>query len=751
MEKELTSAMRTSLRIVPMTHKNGVRPVLTALALTVALVFSTACGDGDGPAGTDMCTGDACGQNDAGDGGWIEGSYSDATTTPQEICTNTWDEDGDGAADCDDSDCADRLICQTDQTTESEENGSRQSADPITIGDIVRGQIGEYSQNADGDYEEDVDWYRFSIDAPTVLSWSFDDANGYAILRLLLGGLDAENDSVWRRLDVETPSPTRHVYLPIAGNYGVQVRDLRNTDLSSNDIPFGGHDFDYAFQLLTADLVTSTVSLPFETGARVLSDLSEIEAWDFDLNSGAILEAEVVAQRLSPSSGFDSIVYLINRNDGAVVGWNDDAPLETLDSFVRTGPLTDSLQARLILDHYQIRHTSEFELSAQVVSPSQDREPNDPVALAYPAQTDETIEGHIAEPYLLFDDIKSDTDYFVLAGGLAASYTIDVAVQGDQADLALRTGWSGWNDDDQFVFFERFQADPTSTRNARLEATSLNDADFIIEVTDRRNLFDEDTDPIGGEGFEYELVATVLEREVSIAELPLDTTGVISASGEADWFEFTVPAQTRLVTRATGTLETMEPFLTLTLPDDTYIQRGSDELSYINPHEQTYRLVLVDRMGEGSAEQAYSLQVSAQVFSVIEEQEPNNGPPIGGQTVESIPAWVNAELTADGPDDFDVDLYTITLDVGVLLTIETTSGPDQEADDADTRLTVTVPGYEDPFEDNNGGRGRFSLLGPIEITEAGLVEIEVTPWCDDEECRAGDYALTIISGLVPAE
>lgn len=191
--------------------------------------------------------------------------------------------------------------------------------------------------------------------------------------------------------------------------------------------------------------------------------------------------------------------------------------------------------------------------------------------------------------------------------------------------------------------------------------------------------------------------------------------------------------------------------MTLSHQDDAYILRGSRELAYVNAHEQIYRLLLVDRSGTGGEEQGYHLQVSAQVFSVIDEQEPNNGPPIGGQTLQSVPAWVNAELTAESPDDFDVDLYAITLSAGVLLTIETTSGLDQEADDADTQLTVTVPGYEDPFEDNNGGRGRFSFLGPIEITETGLVEIEVAPWCDDEQCRTGDYALTVVTEPVAEE
>jgi hypothetical protein len=700
-------------------------------------------------------------------GPWIDGQFSEGPDQlPPENCVDGVDDDGDGDTDCDDDDCADRLICTADPTLEAESNNRSQDATEIALPALVRGEIGPYTETQDGDRNEDLDWYTFEIAEPTVLGWEYDDANALGLFQLYLVGLEDPTRSVVRRLDGDTPGRRRQVYLPFAGRYGIEVRDRRNTALDDNEVPYGGDLFDYAFSLTVEDW-EEVDELPLGE-LRQLPDGNPVQRFTVDLQAGRVFEAEIVADRLSPSSGLDAWLYLVEPADGRVLAQVDDAPLGTDDPILRTGIIQNARPVWLVLENFRVEFTSDYELWVRHFDHSADVEPNDPIGLAVPGVAGtEAISGEIEAPYLLGRSTLQDRDYYYFPGGPAASYRVAVTPLGDDLDAAIRTGYFGYSRGVP-VLGELFIADPPDERAAGIDAVHAFDGYFYVEVSDRRNLFSDDDEEEpdllgGGAEFEYELTVSPLTREIAAIAAPYsDDALVLSEAGQVDWFELTVPARTRLELQALEGDEAIgfEPWVYLTEANDRYLRRARRALTHLNEVERAYRIGVVDRRGQGGADFDYQLDVAVQTFEVVDEVEPNDGPPVGGQSLPTLPAWVNGEVTGQNADDYDcsddecdgdVDIYVINLEAGQLVTIETAAAGVPDTPNADTTISLSGPGLEEPLVDGNGGFGWYSLLNQVEVPESGPFEVTVVPWCNSSGCRSGRYSLTVLTEPAPAE
>ena len=296
---------------------------------------------------------------------------------------------------------------------------------------------------------------------------------------------------------------------------------------------------------------------------------------------------------------------------------------------------------------------------------------------------------------------------------------------------------------------EVFAADPPGTSDVRLEVTGLFDRRVYIEVADRRNLYDSDVDPVGGdEGFEYELTVTAMERAVATIEIPLDETYSIEQAGEADWYSLTAPEHSRLNISASPGDGEFEPRLYLASAEDIYIRRATAETThYLSTFETVYQLAVVD--ATGSPDRSYQLTIDATAFESSEEAEPNDGPPEGGQILEGEgPWWVTGATSGDDEEDMDLDVFVVAVAADRLLVIETTQGADSETDDADTVVSVSGGDLEEAVSDDDAGLGYFSKL-EVATLEGGTFEVTVTPACDEDECSGGDYSIAIWTEDIP--
>ncbi len=715
--------------------------------LALCCVLSQGCGDDPVPAeGDGDVTEDV--QGEVTESQWFDGNYSGTTSPGTEACADTVDNDSDGSADCLDEECSERLICTDVLTNEVEPNNSTEDAQSLTLPAVVRGEVGVSTQDDDGDWKDDPDWYTFEISAPTVLIWSFDDANGPALLRLSVVGLDDETDHVTRRLDIDTPGATRQTYLDTAGVYGLEVRDIRNTRRSSEEVAYGGPEFVYAFSLETSGYEEEAIELPFDGDESTLGDGNALRVYSTAVEAGDILEVEVTSERLDPSSGLDALVYVLDASDQSVVQFQDDPSTSTVDPIVRTGVFEADTQILVIVDAYEIRDETRFAFRAEVLEPSIDGEPNNPIDLGYPIELGVTVEGEISAPILDYRTTRTDRDNFYLSGGPSTSYLIEVTATGDNLDASVRTGFLGYSRGFP-VLGEVFTADPSETSDVRLEVTGLFDRRLYLEVADRRNLYDRDIDPVGGdEGFEYELTVTAIERTIAEIEIPHDESYSIDQAGEADWYSVTAPEHTRLNISASAGEGDFEPRLYLATEEDIYIRRATAETTnYLSTFETPYRLAVVDAGGE--ADRSYQLVVNATAFDSSEESEPNDGPPEGGQILEGEgPWWVTGETDGDNEEDADRDVFVVSIPAERLLVIETTEGADSETDDADTLVTVTGGDLEEAASDDDAGLGNFSRL-EVETLEGGTFEITVTPVCDSDECSGGDYSIAVWTEDIP--
>jgi hypothetical protein len=547
-----------------------------------------------------------------------------------------------------------------------------------------------------------------------------------------------------RYLDGDTPGWRRQAYLPFAGVYGVQVRDRRNTNRDADELPYGGEAFDYALRLEATPLVPTVLGFPVEESEESLEGANELPIFSLELEAGAVFEAEVWAERLAPSSGLDAMLYLVRQSDGAVLGHVDDTPIGTVDPLLRLGILGEDVLVYLIVDAYRIDHTSDYELSAALLEPSLDREPNDPVFLAYPAEPGVVIEGEVSAPYLRFRNTVTDSDFYVFPGGRSASYRVEVRPTGEGLEAAVRTGYRFISRGSSF-FGEIFQADPPGQRGVVLEATSLLNEPFYVEVADRRNLFDPEAEPVGGAGFGYELEVTPFERTITNVALPVMEPESLSQPGEVDWFRFSVGGRVRLDVAALEQSEGPEPFVYLVQDNDAYIRRGDRGFSHLNNVPRTLRVAVADRRGGGGEGYEYDLTIDAFAFTPVAEVEPNDGPPVGGQVLGELPVWVDGELWGVDQSSFDTDVFVVSLEMGEVITIETAAGVNLELANADTIVTLSGPGMAQPLVDNNGGFGTASRIADFRAPASGAFEIAVTPWCDATRCVAGDYGLAIWS------
>ena len=732
------------------------------VTLACSTTFVIACGDTTDPAGTDTSADVSADAGtdvpiaDESPSSWYDSGYVSSDLRPGiEACADLEDNDADGDIDCLDSDCSEHLICGSALTAEVEPNNSKETAQELSLPIGLKGEIGSFTVDVDGDHDEDRDWFAFEISEPAMVRWEFDDANGLALLQLALFGLDDDTDHVSRRLDIDTPGAVRHTYLPRAGRYGVEVRDLRNTRRSGEELPYGGPGFAYGFSLESVTFSAVDIALPFETeGAVEFGAENALPVYSVSLTTGGVFEAEVFAQRLEPTSGLDAILYLVNETDDSIVRFEDDPSTPTVDPLIRTGILSDGIDGLLIVDAFRVSRQSTHTLRAEMLEPSLDWEPNNPTDLAYPIEVGSTVEGEIGAPTLRYRSTLTDRDYFYLPGGPSASYEIEVSAVGANLDVSVRTGWLGYSNGAP-VLGEVFTADPDGDRDARLETVSLYDRTVFIEVADRRNLFDDESDPVGAdEGFEYELVVTAQERTIEPLALPADVEHELSSLGEVDWYALSSVEKTLLrvsADAAEGAAPELNPWIYLTTDADTLLRRREGSLNYLSTFETDYRLGVVDRKAGGGADYDYSLVVESVAFSAVDEVEPNDGPPEGGQILsESGSWWVTGTTSGANEGDFDADVFVVTLEEARLLVVETIDGGDAETDNADTVVMVSGVGLDEPASDDNGGIGDFSLL-QVEIVQAGSYEITVTPSCNDRSCAGGDYSLVIWTEDIPAD
>ena len=725
---------------------------LLLMALLVCLV--TACSDdtpaddGDSRDGVDAGTEDT-GTADVPGGvdapsGWYDGNYTNADVgEATENCVNGADDNGDGAVDCADSACASRMICTLVLTGESEGNNSTESAQPVTLPVALRGAIGDPRQDDDGDWDEDRDWYTFDISEPTMVRWAYDDSNGPALLRLRLTGLDDENDFVSQLLDIDTPGAVRHSYLPVAGTYGLEVRDARNSGRSGEEIPYGNDGFVYAVELAAVDFTATAESLPLDTGAVSFGDDNMLPAFKFTRPGNEVLEIDVEAERLDPTSGLDAMVWLVDATSRELIGRRDDTSTSTSDPLLRTGLSESGSEVIVIVDAYEVAFESRHILRIESLEPSQDREPNDPADLAFPLEPGVAVDGQVGEPFLRFRSNLTDMDYYLIPGDQAAAYSVSVEATGGDLDVGIRTGFLTYSRGFPLIS-EVFISDPAGSRDARIEATSLFERSLLIQVGDRRNMFDTEAERVGGAGYEYTLEVERLTRDFEPVEPPVDASYELSRPGEMDWTILTAPATSLLTVGALpadGADDAFAPWIYLSDQSSEFLTRDAESVHYLSTVETVYHVGVVDRSGGGGEGFDYDLTIDAQTFAAANEVEPNNGPPEGGQVLTGDgPWWVTGELTGN-PGDTDLDLFLVALEAGDVVHVETTDGV-VEGDDADTRLEISGPGLEEPVSDDDGGVGRFSAA-TVEATADGTFEVALTPWCDERTCRPGDYSLVV--------
>lgn len=688
------------------------------------------------------------GSDAAADPAWFDGTYLDGGDPdgPAERCNDGLDNNGDGAVDCNDPQCQERLVCTVVATAEAEPNGTSGEGQELTLPLAVQGTIGPFTTNDEGNSVEDRDWYVFTIDQPTVVRWVLDDTNALALLRGTIVGLDDGNSSVVRRLDVDTPGFARQAYLARPGRYGVEVRDARNTSATGEEQPYGGDDYDYAMLIEPVTIAPEAVTVPVDSGPRDLGVANAVRFLDFELEAGRVLEAEVFAERLSPSSGLDAVLYLVDRDDASVIVESDDAPISTVDPLLRTGIAPEARRVRLVLDAFHIRRGSRYELFVDSLAPSQDLEPNNPIHLAFPVSPGVDVEGSIGAPFLRFRSVIRDFDYYIVSAERATTYVVEVASEGAELDASVRTGFrsrSGSN----LILSEVFVADPPDSRDVRLEAASLFDASMIIEVTDRRHVFAEGETVGADEGFEYTLTVTPFERTFEPMDLPFEGEGGLDAPGEMDWFELTAPPRTRLVVGAieeAGEGEGVEPWVYLTNTEDAFLRRGRRQLDYLSAAETVYRLGVVDRRAGGGEAYGYTLTVDAEAHAESVETEPNDAPDDGAEVLEGAgPWWIEGTLEGTSAEDRDHDVFLVTAEAGMRLTAETTAGADPERDDANTALSLEGPGIAEPVVDQDSGSGAHARILDYEVLEAGELVLTLTPFCNADGCQGGDYGFSV--------
>jgi hypothetical protein len=124
---------------------------------------------------------------------------------------------------------------------------------------VVKGNIDPFRDaDSDGELDPDMDAYRLTVAAPTLLEISVDGVNGMmgAFMVVPLSGNPATG---WRRfgLNVTGDTSKRQVYLPAAGAYAIAVSDTRALSVGANAPPAagsgaaaGGPDADYFMSIV---------------------------------------------------------------------------------------------------------------------------------------------------------------------------------------------------------------------------------------------------------------------------------------------------------------------------------------------------------------------------------------------------------------------------------------------------------------------------------------------------------------------
>ncbi|MCA9562573.1 MAG: hypothetical protein KC561_03745 [Myxococcales bacterium] len=684
-------------------------------------------------------------------GPFLDGYVGTDSGPAPESCVDGIDNDGDEAVDCADSDCSDRLICSELLSDEVEPNPNRNDVPEenyYTLPFQVRGTIDAPAfDEEDETWTEDVDNYVFTVDGPTLIRWSYDDATSVTLPYMYLLGMDRAggdvqfgNDHVSMRLTIDAPGAARQAYLPAAGRYAILVRDARNISHGSDEVPAGGDDFAYALSISEELLVVEAETLPLAASVAEIPEGNPVAAYDLTLPAGQVFEAEVFAQRLSPSSPFDGILHLIDQETGDPISYRDDTSTGTNDSLLRTDLLSEPRDVTLIVDAFLFAGGG-YELDAHALDGSQDYEPNNPSDLAFPLRVGNVVEGQVEEPFLRGRSTILDQDYYRLPGGYAAGYHVRVEAVGDDIDVSARAGRDGYLFGP--VIGDYVVANQAESRDIEFDYVNLYGGSILLEVAQRSNVFPEAGDgPLGGEGYEYELEVSEYVPGPEAVSLPFEETPSLERVGTVDWYLFSVPPRTRLEVTATPEDEESERRLTLHLGNQDYRfrRRQNTFTYYLSTFGSEFRLGVHDSALDSTY--AYDLSIIAQPFDSIEELEPNDE----GEDIQALGEgsafFVFGTIVGTNQEDFDLDAFHLDLEQGERITVETFDGYDSQRDDADPIVTLEGPGLT-RLEDNNSGEYWHGLLSRVEAPQTGTYTVTVRPWCDSSRCISGDYSLTL--------
>ncbi|MFW5966861.1 MAG: hypothetical protein ACOCV2_05045 [Persicimonas sp.] len=387
-----------------------------------------------------------------------------------------------------------------------------------------------------------------------------------------------------------------------------------------------------------------------------------------------------------------------------------------------------------------------------------DQEPNDSPEEASRLEVGDAIDGTIEER-----DDGHDADVFRFE--VEPGETIRLEAEADdelQPVLFVSDSAEGVEamlDDQVYAIHEAWPVDGT----AALEFYHPDGAgmhEYYAVVVDSRNLpadSSEEPEGVGGESFGYSLSVEDTEWEAEQTSLPIETEETLEPIGSYLWYEFEVDDESLLGFETFTSVDDFWPDAAFLTEDGVELAAGPVGV----PFEEGG--TIVGGVGEpfyrGGSDYEFELILRQMPygdldFADLEASGDNDETDAAQDVTDDVPARITGTL-GDESEEFTNEAshyYVVDLDENERLGLFTEEGDDEEAEPADTILTVYEPDEGQKILENDDyplQPDTYFSAGFVTALSAGEYVIGVEPYCeedgDETVCAGGDYALNVFT------
>jgi len=231
-------------------------------------------------------------------------------------------------------------------------NDLREIADPIAFGDTLTGIIG----TPDPDDVPDFDVFSFAATAGEVVEITLTPGAGSEFLPYARFSSGVLSHEIYG--ETTTAAVTRQAVVDTTGTQFVTVTDVLNT---VGDF-VGGATFTYSITLRRLTISSTAITtFPYASGVRTIGAARAVDGYTFSALAGQHLTLVTAATSLTPPSGVDTQLILLDVSNAAVpvlLAALDDIPGGETDAEL-SYTFTTATNVLVVVDHYDIYGTEQ--------------------------------------------------------------------------------------------------------------------------------------------------------------------------------------------------------------------------------------------------------------------------------------------------------------------------------------------------------------------------------------------------------